>query len=60
LVNGVNRMAVTGFTGNVASSAAALDATGNFTLNVGATLNVAANQAIGTYSGTYVLTVVYQ
>ncbi len=60
LANGANRMAVTGFTGNVANSAAVLDATGNFTLNVGATLNVAANQAIGTYSGTYVLTVIYQ
>lgn len=60
LANGANRMSVTGFTGNVVGSAAALDTTGNFTLNVGATLNVAANQAVGTYSGTYVLTVVYQ
>lgn len=60
LANGANRMPLTGFTGNVINSAAALNATGNFTLNVGATLNVAANQAVGTYSGTYVLTVVYQ
>lgn len=60
IFNGANQMAVTGFTGNVVNSAAVLDATGNFTLRVGATLNVSANQAVGNYSGTYVLTVTYQ
>lgn len=60
VASGANRMNVTGFTGNVANSAAVLDAAGNYTLNVGATINVNANQAVGTYSGTYVLTVTYQ
>lgn len=36
-----------------------LDNTGNFNLPVGATLTVPANQAIGTYSGSYAVTVTY-
>lgn len=60
VASGINRMSVTGFTGNVANSAIVLDASGAYTLTVGATINVNANQAPGTYSGTYVLTVTYQ
>ena len=37
-----------------------LDATGTAVLIVGATLNVAANQAVGPYSGTYTITVAFQ
>jgi len=37
-----------------------LSAAGTYAFTVGATLNLAANQAIGTYSGTYTATVVYQ
>jgi len=33
---------------------------GTQTVNVGATLHVGASQAVGTYTGTYVLTAVYQ
>jgi hypothetical protein len=33
---------------------------GTRTYNIGATLNVNANQAIGTYTGTYVVNVEYQ
>lgn len=60
VVSGINRMSITGFTGNVANSAIVLDATGAYTLAVGATINVNANQAPGSYSGTYILTVTYQ
>lgn len=37
-----------------------LSAAGSFTVTVGATLLLGANQPIGTYSGTYTATVVYQ
>lgn len=37
-----------------------LDATGTAVLIIGATLNVAANQAVGPYSGTYTITVAFQ
>ena len=36
-----------------------LDGTGNQTVQVGATLNVGANQAVGTYSGTFTVTFAY-
>ena len=42
-----------------AGVAPALDASGNDTFNVGATLNVNPNQAPGTYSRTYVVAVAY-
>ena len=41
------------------TSGSSTDGTGNMTLNVGATLTVAANQVSGAYTGTYTLTVVY-
>ncbi len=37
-----------------------LNAAGTLSLTVGATINIRANQQIGTYSGTYPATVVYQ
>jgi hypothetical protein len=42
------------------TSGTALSAGGNFALSVGATLRVGANQTVGTYSGTYAVTVTYQ
>jgi hypothetical protein len=41
-------------------SGSALDASGQFALTVGATLRVGANQTIGTYTGSYAVTVAYQ
>jgi hypothetical protein len=61
LTSGANSMAVTGFT----SSLGATGSTGTLTggsddITVGATLNLGANQPVGTYNGTYVITVEYQ
>jgi hypothetical protein len=56
LTSGANSMTIDTFatdgTGN-------LDGTGNEVINVGATLNVSAGQAAGTYSGTFDVTVNY-
>lgn len=52
-------MTVNNFTSYPANGSATLDSTGAMTLNVGASLNVGTNQAAGTYSGTYTLTVSY-
>ncbi len=38
----------------------ALDGSGSFALSVGGTLRVGANQTIGTYTGSYAITVAYQ
>ena len=52
VTSGGNTMTVTAFT-SFPSTTGVLDATGNQTIDVGATLNVAMNQASGTYiSGT--------
>lgn len=60
LASGANRMKVNVFTGNVVGGAGVLDASGSYTLTVGATLSVNANQPVGSYSGTYSVTVTYQ
>lgn len=52
-------MTVNNFASYPANGNATLDSTGAMTLNVGASLNVGTNQAAGTYSGTYTLTVSY-
>jgi len=59
LSDGVNSMSVTGIATNLAGGSGTLSATGTAVVNVGATLNVAANQAAGAYSGTYNITVNY-
>jgi len=60
LSNGTAKMQARSFTANVSGNRrASLDESGNFTLQVGATLSVGANQASGTYSGTYDVTVFY-
>ena len=43
----------------IPSGAGQLDALGNQTLTIGATLNVGANQAPGDYSGSFSVTVAY-
>lgn len=58
LDNGSASMPVTGFTSQPAS-AGVLPGTGSQALSVGATLDVDANQAPGTYSGTFNVTVDY-
>ena len=60
IANGGNRMRITALTLNTTGTTASLNGSGSFTLNVGGTLTVAANQALGAYTGTYVVTVTYQ
>lgn len=60
IANGAATMTVDNFnTNTIIFGIAQLDAAGRFTLNVGGTLNVGANQAIGNYSGSYTVTVTY-
>lgn len=55
--NNTNTMTVTAWTTNLTTPAIELD--GEVEMRVGATLNVGANQAAGTYNGTYAVTVAY-
>lgn len=57
--NGASTMTVNAFTDNISSFILRLDETGYYRLIVGATVNVSATQAIGTYTGTYEVTVIY-
>jgi hypothetical protein len=56
--SGANNMTVNTFTSNLASPAT-FPAGGSQTLNLGATLNVGANQATGSYTNTFNVTVAY-
>lgn len=58
LTSGANSMAVNNFTSSP-SSIGTLGAGGTQTLSVGATLSVGGNQAIGSYSGAFDVTVNY-
>lgn len=58
LAKGLDKMIVNGFTSNPTSGA--LSSGGAQTISVGAVLNVSADQAPGSYSGTYSVTVAYQ
>lgn len=58
ITSGANNMTVDSFTHDAGGSPT-LDATGNDSFNVGATLNVGASQAAGSYSGTFSVTVDY-
>lgn len=58
LTSGPNSMAVNNFTSNPAPTGL-LSVGGSQTLMVGATLSVGSNQAIGSYSGSFNVTVVY-
>jgi len=56
LTSGANNMTIDSF---LSDGTGTLDGTGNEIINVGATLNVNANQPAGTYSGTFDVTVNY-
>jgi hypothetical protein len=59
--NGTQTMTVNAFNANVnGGGKIKLDATGHAQLDIGATLNVAANQAVGAYTGSYNITVAFQ
>jgi uncharacterized protein DUF4402 len=59
VVNGANNMTVNSFT-SVPSGSGTIGLLGSQTLNIGATLQVNANQAAGLYSGSFNVTVAYQ
>jgi hypothetical protein len=58
ITSGSNSMTVNGFTSDP-NATGLLNGTGSQTINVGATLNVNANQATGDYTGTYNVTIAY-
>lgn len=58
-VDPADTMTLTGFRRTGVNDQRVLDANGDATFSVGATLNVGANQPAGTYSGTYTVTVSY-
>jgi hypothetical protein len=60
LTSGANSMTITKFSDNVPQPRGTLDASGKYTVSIGAALKVNANQAVGTYTGTYSITVTYQ
>ena len=61
IASGSQTMTVNTFTANTnGGGKIKLNATGNATLIIGATLNVGANQAVGSYTGTYTITVTFQ
>ncbi|MCA0909268.1 DUF4402 domain-containing protein [Qipengyuania gaetbuli] len=57
--NGTATMRVDRFRDNRTAGFARLDASGSFDLYIGGRLNVNANQQVGTYSGTFDVTVLY-
>lgn len=57
ITSGVNTMTVNAFTSTPSGTGTLV--AGTATVNVGATLNVAANQVAGSYTGTYPVTVNY-
>ena len=59
LSNGANTMTLSNFTTSTTPASSTTDSSGNLTLNVGADLAVAANQASGNYTGTYTVTISY-
>lgn len=58
IASGANTMMVNGFTSDPTPTGL-IGAGGSQTINVGATLNVGANQPSGDYSGTYNVTIAY-
>lgn len=59
ITNGAATMRVSNFTSNVPSRGIALGSTGQFSLRIGARLQVSGNQALGAYSGLFSVTVSY-
>ncbi|QPC98906.1 DUF4402 domain-containing protein [Qipengyuania soli] len=60
ITNGTATMRVDRFRMNAVNGSTRFDANGRYNLYVGGRLNVGANQAVGQYSGTFDVTVVYQ
>ena len=58
ITSGSNTMVVNSFT-STPTPTGLLNGSGTQTINVGATLNVGANQATGNYAGTYDVTIAY-
>lgn len=58
--SGGGTMTVTAFTSSKGLSSTLDASSGTDSFNVGATLNVGANQAVGVYTGTYTVQVIYQ
>lgn len=59
--SGAQTMTVNAFNANVnGGGKIKLDGTGHAELFIGATLSVAANQAVGSYTGSYIITVAFQ
>ena len=59
ITSGANNMTVNAFTSSPSSTGLIPGGGGTQTLTVGATLNVGANQATGTYAGSFNVTVAY-
>ena len=59
LSNGSKTMTVSSFTINSSFSGAQIGVNGSATFNIGATLTIGPAQAIGTYTGTFPITVTY-
>ena len=57
--NGTATMQVRNITTNVAPGNTSFDANGHFDLWMGGRLNVAANQAVGEYTGNFTITVIF-
>ena len=60
LTSATSSMEARTFTSNTRPGRNTIDASGRFTLDVGATLQVNANQAAGSYAGTFEVSVIYQ
>lgn len=59
ITNGTATMQVRNITSNIAPGTNRFDADGHFDLTMGGRLNIAANQAAGTYSGDFQITVIF-
>ena len=59
LTSGANSMTLSNFTHSTNTGTDTTDSSGKLTLNIGADLNVGANQASGAYAGTYNVTLSY-
>jgi len=59
LVNGVNQMLLTDFRSSASGNSLTLDGTGNANFQVGTTINLSQNQAVGLYEGSFQVVVNY-
>lgn len=59
LVNGVNQMLLTDFRSSASDNSLTLDGIGNANFQIGATINLSQNQAVGVYEGSFQVVVNY-